>query len=264
MPLPVWQAAIDTSRPNTARVHDCLLGGKDNFAADRDQAARLLEVVPRLGSLARENRWFIARAVTWLAAQGIDQFIDLGCGLPTTIPNVYQSAQLARPGARVAYVDNDPVVTAHARALLAGDGAVAVVEADIREMAAVLARPELRKVIDMGQPAAVVTGMVMHFFALGEARRICGELSRVLAPGSYLVVSAGTGTADTWEALAAAYSAAPLYRHSAQDVTGLFGGLELVPPGVVHAEDWVPGAVTVAPELTGACVLAGVGRVPGR
>jgi hypothetical protein len=255
--------SLDTSRPSIARVHDWLLGGKDNCAADREQVARLLDVVPGLARLAAESRLFAARAVTWLAAQGIGQFIDLGCGLPAT-PGVHQCARLARPGARVAYVDNDPVMTAHARARLAPDGAIAVVEADIRDPEGILARPELRAVIDTGQPAGVVAGMMMHFFSLEEARRSCAQLSGALAPGSYLVISALTADAQMWEALAAAYEAAPLYRHSLQDFAGLLGGLELVPPGVVPAEDWVPGAVAAAPALAGACVLAGVGRVPGR
>ena len=263
--MTVWQGglpAIDTSRPGIARVYDCLLGGKDNFAADRDQVARLTGVVPYLPRLARENRQFVARAVFWLAAQGIGQFIDLGCGLPTTSPSVHQCARLARPGARVAYVDNDPVVTGHARARLAGDAAIAVVDGDIREPAAVLAHPGLRGVIDAGQPAGAVAGMMMHFFSPDEARRIIAELSGVLAPGSYLVMSVGTGDEGTWEALAAAYEAATVHRHPAGQVAALFGGLDLVPPGVVHAEDWAPGAVAAAPPLTGACVLAGVGRVP--
>jgi SAM-dependent methyltransferase len=265
--MTAWQGglpAIDASRPGIARVYDCLLGGKDNFAVDREQVARLTDVVPGLARLARENRQFIARAVFWLATQGIRQFIDLGCGLPTTSPSVHQCARLARPGARVVYVDNDPVVTGHARARLAGDGAVAVVRADIRHSAAILARPELRKVIDAGQPAGVVAGMVMHFFSPQEAQRICAELSGALAPGSYLVISVGTGDAATWEALAELYEAAPVHRHRAGQVAGLFGGLELVPPGVVHAEGWVPGPAGAAPELDGACVLVGVGRVPGR
>src|SRR5258708_20786775 len=105
---PAIPPGIDTTRPNIARTWDYLLGGKDNFAADREQGDRLIQVVPRLVPLARESRAFIARAVTWLAAQGIDQFIDLGCGMPTTAPSVHQSARLVRPGARVAYIDNPP------------------------------------------------------------------------------------------------------------------------------------------------------------
>jgi hypothetical protein len=255
--------SLGTSRLSIARVHDRLLGGKDNCAADREQVATLLDVVPGLARQAAESRLFTARAVTWLAAQETGQFIDLGCGLPAT-PGVHQCARLARPGARVAYVDNDPVVTAHARARLAPEGGIAVVDGDIRQPAAILARPELRAVIDTGQPVGIVAGMIMHFFSAEEARRICAELSGMLVPGSCLIMSALTADAQTWEALAAAYEAAPVYRHAARDIAGLLDGLELVPPGVVAAEEWVPGAVAAVVPSAGACVLAGVGRVPGR
>jgi O-methyltransferase involved in polyketide biosynthesis len=254
---------FDPTAASVARVWDFLQGGKDNYRADREQAARLIQIVPQAAVLAREDRAFLARAVTWLAGiRGIGQFIDLGCGLPTTPPSVHQAARLVRPGTRVAYVDNDPVVTVHARALLGEDDRIAVIDADIRDPLAILGRPELAGVLDLQRPAGVIAGMILHFLPHEEARRICAELAGALAPGSYLVVSVGTGAEETRQAVAAEYEAAPLYRHTPADIATFLAGLELAPPGIVLAGDWSPGADAGAWELPGACVLGAVGRVP--
>jgi SAM-dependent methyltransferase len=258
-------AGLDTSRPSMARVWDFLLGGKDNFRADREQAARLLAVVPGLEPLARESREFTAAAVTWLAGTcGIGQFLDLGCGLPTTPPSVHEAARVARPAARVAYVDSDPMVVVHARALLGGDRGIAVARADVSQPLAVLRCPELARVVDAGQPAGVVMAMLLHFFSRDEAARVCGELAGALAPGSWLVVSVGTGSEEAGAKLAAEYEAAALHRHTPEDIAGFLGGLELVPPGIAPVQDWVPGTDAGAWELPAACVLGAAGRVPGR
>src|SRR5271157_4564069 len=144
-------SALDTSVPNMARVYNYWLGGKDHFAADRAEAERLVALYPPLPALARENRAFLLEAVGWAARQGIGQFIDLGAGLPAS-PAVHQAARAVLPAARVAYVDFDPVVLSHARALLATDDGVTAVAADLRDPAAVLAYPELRAVIDLREP----------------------------------------------------------------------------------------------------------------
>ena len=146
------------TRPNAARIYDCLLGGKDDFEADRAEARRLLEVYPAMGRLARENRAFLACAVRWLAGQA-HRFIDVGPGLPAT-ESTHQAAKAVDPSCRVVYADNDPVVVAHARALMAADGAVAI-EADLRNPASVFAHPMTRKPIRDGEPTAVILALVL-------------------------------------------------------------------------------------------------------
>jgi hypothetical protein len=153
---------FDPSVPNTARVYSYWLGGKDHFPAGRAEAACLLEIYPPLRDLVRENRAFVIRAVAWAAEQGMGQFIDLGAGLPAS-PAVHQAARDVLPAARVAYVDTDPVVLSHARALLAQDDGVTAVDADLRDPDAVLADPELRAVIDPAEPVCVILAAVLHF-----------------------------------------------------------------------------------------------------
>ncbi len=152
---------FDPAMPNTARVYSRLLGGKDHFPSDRAEADLLLEIYPPLAEMVKENRAFIAEAVTWAATEGVGQFIDLGAGLPAP-PAVHETAQAVLPGARVAYVDLDPMVLSHARALLADPG-VAAVAADLRDPAAVLADHDLRAVINPAEPVCVILGAVLHF-----------------------------------------------------------------------------------------------------
>ncbi|HLK76091.1 MAG TPA: SAM-dependent methyltransferase [Streptosporangiaceae bacterium] len=179
---------FDTSKPNIARVYDVLLGGKDNYAADRELAEQIVALNPGLPGQVRDNRAFIIKAVTRAASQrGIRQFIDLGAGLPTH-PSVHEAAQGVSPDARVAYVDHDPVVQSHVRALLAGDGVVAV-GADITRPAEVLADPELTRVIDFGQPVCVILAAVLHFQPAEVARSLIAEYAAPLAAGSALLVS---------------------------------------------------------------------------
>ena len=168
---------FDASTPNMARVYDCWLGGKDNYAADRAEARRLLRIYPPLRAMARENRAFLARAVTWAAEQGISQFLDLGAGLPAG-QNTHQAARAVNPAAAVAYVDTDPVVLAHARALLATSDGVTAVAADLRDPAAVLADPGLRAVIDLARPVAVLLGAVLHFLDADAARQVTAGYAR--------------------------------------------------------------------------------------
>ena len=154
-----------------ARVYDYWLGGKDHYAADRAEAERLLAIYPPLRAMVRENRAFVAQAVTWAARQGIGQFIDLGSGFPASL-SVHKTARTVLPSARVAYVDNDPVVLTHARALLATSDGVAAVAADLRDPAAVLAHPDLRTVIDPANPAGIILGAVLHFLDADAARSV--------------------------------------------------------------------------------------------
>jgi SAM-dependent methyltransferase len=257
--IPV-RPVFDVSRPNIARVYDYWLGGKDNYAADRDEAGRLLQIYPLLGERARENRLFLARAVAWLAKVGIGQFLDVGAGLPTA-QNTHQIAQQVNPACRVVYADNDRVVVRHAQALLAGTG-VAAIEADLADPAAVIADPQVRELIDPGEPTGLILAMVLHFFGAPAATAIVQGFVRWLAPGSYLVVSVGCGDEHTGGQLARAYTAATLHNHSPAQIRAFFAGLGMVPPGLVDARNWFPGQPPIPPAPGGGHILAGVARKP--
>jgi O-methyltransferase involved in polyketide biosynthesis len=228
---------FDPATPNAARVYSRLLGGKDHFPPDRAEADVLLEIYPPLAEMVKENRAFLAEAVTWAAGQFIAQFIDLGAGLPAT-PSVDRIARMTRPGARVAYVDLDPMVLSHARALLAGPG-VAAVAADLRDPVAVLADPELRAVLDPAQPVCVILGAVLHFLEAETARKVTAGYARLIAPGSCLVISCASYDDEALaKRLAAEYTAGQFVNHSRQDVRSFFAGLEMVGPGVGEAQTW--------------------------
>src|SRR6202041_1883819 len=163
--MPELPPEIDTSRPHSARVYDYMIGGKNNFAADRETATQVLKHSPNAHTAARENRAFLGRAVRFLAAEaGIRQFLDIGTGLPTT-NNVHEVAQSVAPAARVVYADNDPLVLAHARALLTSspEGRTAYIHADLRDPQSVLSNPAVREVLDFGQPIALMLVAVLHF-----------------------------------------------------------------------------------------------------
>ena len=250
---------FDPATPNTARVYSRLLGGKDHFPADRGEADVLLGIYPPLADMARENRAFIAEAVTWAANAGIGQFIDLGAGLPST-PAVHQTARTVLDGARVAYVDLDPMVLSHARALLAGPG-LAAVAADLRDPDAVLADPELRAVIDPAEPVCVILGAVLHFLDADAARQVTAGYARLIAPGSCLVISCATFDDETLaKRLAAEYTAGHVVNHSREDVASFFADLEMVGPGVSEAQTWRPWLPEPVLRRRDGHVLAGVAR----
>src|ERR1700677_3157830 len=186
-PAPI---GIDATTPNVARIYDYLLGGKDNFGADRDAARRLLDAIPDAGAIARDNRSFLGRVVRYLATEGgIRQFLDLGCGLPTQA-NVHQLAQGVVPEGRVVYADNDPMVAAHGEALLASGDQVAMVLGDLRQPAAILARPEVAGRLDLSQPVAVLCTSTVHFIAdEGDPGLILAAYRDRLAPGGYLDIN---------------------------------------------------------------------------
>ncbi|TDD88025.1 SAM-dependent methyltransferase [Actinomadura rubrisoli] len=245
-------------RPGTARVHDFFLGGKDNYAADRDLAHRILRVLPRATAAARGNRAFLARAVRTLAGRGIRQFVDLGCGLPTS-DNVHQMAARHISGTRVLYVDHDPLVIAHARALLVDDGNIAALRADLREPAAILGSREMRRLIDPAEPVALILSCVLHF--LPDPSGPVAALTASAAPGSALVIS--HATADF--APVAVTEAARLYRDAcatpliprpAAELERLFAPFRLLDPGITPAAHWHPD---LPPRPTGQALLyAGV------
>jgi O-methyltransferase involved in polyketide biosynthesis len=254
----VAHPAINTSRPNIARIYDYLLGGKDNFAADRDEAERLLRVYPLLPARAQENRRFLARAVTWMAEQGIRQFVDIGSGLPTT-QNTHQMAQAVDPACRAVYVDYDPVVVAHARALLSANEVTAV-QCDLRDPAAIAGHPDMGGLIRLGEPLGVILGMVLHFFDAHLVSEIMRTIVSSIAPGSYVVISVGSGDKQTGDRLARTYSAATLYNHEPSQIALFFDGLELVAPGLVDAMDWDPPSSAAPPAEARWHILAGVGH----
>jgi O-methyltransferase involved in polyketide biosynthesis len=232
-------ADFDPSTPSIARVYDYLLGGKDNFAVDREVADKLLAVAPIAALVMRENRQFLARAATWAAEQGISQFVDLGCGMPTT-PNTHQSAQAVAGDARVAYVDIDAVVLAHLRALAAqGNPGVTVIDGDVREVEVIL--DAIRGGIDLSRPVCLLMGALLHFFPTDDARDLVARYVAALAPGSYVVLSVGRADGDAEAKGFGTYSstgAARVYNHSVAEFADFFGPLSLVPPGVVDAREW--------------------------
>jgi SAM-dependent methyltransferase len=251
---------FDATTPSIARVYDYVLGGKDNFAADRELADRLLGLVPLIRELAAENRQFLARAVTWAASQGIGQFIDLGCGLPTA-PNTHESAQAIIGDARVVYVDNDPVVVAHLRALLAqGNPGVSVVDGDVRDVAAILG--SVRESLDLSAPACLVVGYLLHFFTPDDARDLIARYAAALAPGNYVVLSVLHADSEAADEGLSAYSsaAAPVYSHPMPDIASFFGPLDLVPPGLVEARQWRPEREPPSRPARSSRVVAGVAR----
>jgi hypothetical protein len=255
------------TRPNIARIYDTWLGGKDNLVVDREVAARVAEVAPLVVAAVRANRAFVRRAVEFLAGSGIDQFIDLGSGLPTG-ENVHEVASRVNPDVKVAYVDNDPIVLVHARALLADPTWTIVVEGDVREPEKVLSDPDLVSHIDFRRPVAVILAAVLHFVSDAEGpARIVRAFRDVMAPGSALVVThAVQGREDGGGGIregARIYSdmAAPLVIRSPAQVAAWFEGFTLVSPGVVDADAWrrAGNGRVSAPVVAGVGVLKGAG-----
>ena len=240
---------IDTTKPHSARIYDYLLGGKDNFAADRDVAEKTLKAWPGLRVAARENRAFIRRAVTYLTREaGVTQFLDIGSGLPTA-GNVHEVAQGINPAARVVYVDNDPIVLAHGRALLSStpEGKCAYLHADLHDPQAILDDKTLNATLDFAQPIALILAALLHFFPEDEnPAGIVATLKAALPSGSYLVATHGTSE-YTGDAVSDGIGGAYLRDGiRAQDRPAdafadlLFGDMVLIPPGVVVLSQWRP------------------------
>ncbi|HEY6294868.1 MAG TPA: SAM-dependent methyltransferase [Streptosporangiaceae bacterium] len=252
---------FDPTKPNIARVWDYWLGGKDNFAADRELAEKMLAVHPVSAQMARENRQFLGRAVSYVAARGIRQFIDVGAGLPTAV-NTHDIARQVDPQARVAYVDNDPIVISHARSLLARNPGVIAVPGDMRHPGVILADAGLTELIDLAEPACVIMSAVLHFADPGTARDVAAAFARAIAPGSYLIISVGSGNPSEGENFTSAYTAARIYIHSPEEVLSFFGDLDLVPPGVVSVLSWYGDDPALDAEPRTATFLGGVARKP--
>jgi SAM-dependent methyltransferase len=259
---------VDTKRANTARVYDYWLGGSHNFQADQDLGRAISAIDPIVRAGARANRAFLGRAVRFLAEAGIGQFLDIGSGIPTE-GNVHEVAQRADPGARVAYVDIDPVAIAHSKAILAGGENTAVIEADLREPEKILAHPAVRHLIDFGQPVGLLLVAVLHFIAdADDPWRIVATLRDALPPGSYLVLGQGTNAdkpavAHAFEKVYNGSNPTQIQMRSRGEILHFFDGFDLVPPGLTYVSQWrpdAPGDVPSDPSQFGN--LVGVARRP--
>ncbi|MFG1705026.1 SAM-dependent methyltransferase [Nonomuraea sp. M3C6] len=238
--------SFDPNTPNLARMYDYMLGGKDNLTVDRAAIDRLVEHIPAAVPLARANRAFLQRAVRHLAGAGVRQFLDLGSGLPTQ-GNVHEVVREVSPDAKVVYVDHDPVVAAHARALLEEQGKVVFVQADLLRPAELLATPEVTDFLDLSEPVGVLLVSILHFIQdAADPAGMVKVLRDAVAPGSYLVL---THAVETLGREQAEESAKKVYRGSSTggaagrslaEVRAFFGDFELVEPGLVHVADWRP------------------------
>ena len=256
---------IDLSRPSAARVYDYFLGGAHNFEIDRQLAEQIAAMTPNLAATMRSGREFLRRAVRVLLDAGIDQFLDIGSGIPT-VGNVHEVAQAANPDARIVYVDIDPVAVAHSHELLAGNERATAVLADLREPKLILDHARSSGLIDFDRPLGILLAGVVHF--VPDADRpadILATLRAAAAPGSYLVISHSTFEDQPQEMLDAqrlsARTATEITLRSRAEITGFFGDWTILEPGVVHMPLWRPESpsdVDEHPERFGA--FGGVAR----
>jgi S-adenosyl methyltransferase len=260
---------INTNMAHPARVYDYWLGGKDNFPADRALAEHIMEAIPTMRTMAAANRAFLSRSVRYLAAEaGVRQFLDIGTGIPTS-PNVHETAQANAPDTRVVYVDNDPIVLAHARALLTSQdaGETAFIMADLREPKSILDHPTLTATLDLSQPVALMMVAVLMYFRDSDNPNPYDMVDSLLAPlasGSYLAVTHPTADFNA-EAMAGAVAAAEaagvtLVARGQAEVERFFTGLELVDPGVTPVLSWRPERPPANPRS--AYYWAGIARKP--
>lgn len=266
MRRPSWVSSeVDLTRPSAARVYDFYLGGSHNLEVDRRMARDAISLWPDLPKIMQSNRAFLRRAVRYVAAQGISQFLDIGSGIPT-VGNVHEVAQQADPQARVVYVDNDPVAVSHSRGILGGDKRTAVVQGDLRKSDGLLAHPIVTGMIDVHRPVAVLMVAVLHF--VSDEDDPFGAVARMrdrLAPGSFLILS----HASTEGRPEVAGSHRELYRRTRTPMTmrrraeiaRFFDGFELIDPGLVWLPLWRAdegSSADLPPEHTTG--FAGVGR----
>jgi hypothetical protein len=255
---------FDTEHAHSARIYNYWLGGKDNYAADREAAEQAIAANPGIVSDVRANRAFLARAVHHLAADcGVRQFMDIGTGLPTA-SNTHEVAQAATPAARVVYVDNDPVVLVHARALLTStsEGTTAYLDADLRDTAGIL--EAAAQTLDFGQPIALMLLIILHMIPdTDDPYGIVGRLVQALPPGSYLVLAhpasdiRAAKMAEMTRRVNQRMSGPPATMRDRAAITRFFDGLELLEPGVVQPQQWrpEPGALSTA-QVTAWCGVA--------
>ncbi|WP_405430537.1 SAM-dependent methyltransferase [Micromonospora sp. NBC_00617] len=267
MQRPDWAPdTIDIERPSVARMYDYYLGGSHNFAADRAAAQAMVAAVPEAPLMAQANRAFLRRAVHHLAEAGVRQFLDIGSGIPT-VGNVHEIAQRIDPESRVVYVDVDPVAVAHSREILAGNARAVVVQEDLRHPERILAHPDVRKLLDLSQPVAVMVVAVLHFVSDDDRpAELLATLRDALAPGSYLVLSQASDDGRSEDERAEAERVYrrtdnPLWIRNRAELTALFDGFELVDPGVVWVPQWRPDTPESAEDAERAVFMGGVGRL---
>jgi SAM-dependent methyltransferase len=257
---------INPNIPHSARVYDYWLGGKDNFEADRRVAEQTMAAVPGIRESARNNRAFLGRAVRHLARLGVRQFLDLGTGIPSQ-GNTHEVAQAEAPDARVVYVDNDPIVMAHARALLTStpEGRTAYIEADVREPRTILEHPDVLGTLDFDQPIALVmVAILMHISDDDDPGGLVKAYAQALPPGSFLVLSHLTldlVSKETAEDYLEATRPQAMHRtpRTGEQIARYFDGFELVEPGLVAVSEWHDTPLFPDPA---AWMYAGVGRKP--
>ncbi len=257
-------AGINVNVPSAARVYDYFLGGAHNFAVDRALAEQIAAMTPNIGETMRSNRVFLRRAVRHLAAQGIRQFLDIGSGIPTA-GNVHEIALEAAPGARVVYVDIDPVAVEHSRAILAGVDGTGVICADMRDVDRVLGESE-KLGLDFSEPVAVLLAGVLHFVPDDDdPKSIVAALGAAVVPGSHLLISHATADGQPPEVVEAqrlsGRTGTEIVLRPAAEITSYFEGFQLVDPGLVFIPRWRPDPqdpVDEHPERVGA--YAGVGK----
>ncbi|MHA6626841.1 SAM-dependent methyltransferase [Pseudonocardia sichuanensis] len=257
---------VDLGTPSIARLYDYVLGGKEHFEVDRRAADALYEAVPETSQLAKDNRNHLRRAVQWLVREaGIRQIVDLGSGLPT-VGNVHELAQAVDPGVHVVYVDNDPLVLAHGRALLSDETTTTVITADVREPETIFADPRTAELIDLQQPYAVIAASILHHLDDDVAYDVAARIRTQLHSGCYVLISnfldddeprakelerafleggLGTGRFRTWA-----------------EQRRFYEGLEMVEPGLVYANDWKPDHLTPTESRVHTLYAAGVARKP--
>jgi hypothetical protein len=264
---------LDTSVPHPARRYNYWLGGKDNFAVDRESGDQIAAMYPAIRTVARENRAFLRRAVRHLAADaGIRQFLDIGTGIPSA-DNTHEVAQAVAPESRVLYVDNDPMVLVHARALLTSSpgGVTAYLDADLRHPDSILSADELRRTLDLSRPVALILAAVAHFLTDDDRPyEVIARLVEALPSGSYLALSHVTADfmpAEVFSRMAAEVAAGRMrpdgVLRSRAEVARFFDGLDLVEPGIVPVTQWRPEVPeSQRPPLAEASIYAAVACKP--
>ncbi len=241
---------IDTTRPSAARMYDYYLGGFHNFEVDRQAADQLLEIYPQVRDSAVANRAFLRRAVEFMVSQGIDQFLDLGSGIPT-VGNVHEVAQAANPEARVVYVDIDPIAVAHGRAILEGNERATVIQADARDVESILNHPDTQRLLDFSKPVGFLAVGFFYFIDDEGVRHILDMFNQLAVSGSYLALSHLSDDDEivTNDAIRMAIekgkeiyarSPSPLYWRKKQEIEAMFEGWKLVEPGLVFVPLWRP------------------------
>ncbi|MEW2292806.1 SAM-dependent methyltransferase [Streptomyces sp. NPDC006743] len=268
MERPAWAPrSIDISVPSVARIYDYYLGGSHNFETDREAARRAMEFMPGLPKVMQANRAFMRRAVRFAVDEGITQFLDVGSGIPT-FGNVHEVAQAARPGARVVYVDHDPVAVTHSQAVLADDDDADVVAADLRKPHEILASPQLQRLIDLNRPVALLLVAILHFVEdSDDPYTAVAELRDALAPGSLLILTHASyegiplpperseGAVDVYKGIRN-----PLIMRSREEIARFFEGYDMVEPGLVPMARWRPQTAPEDEDPYAFSGFAGVGR----